>query len=192
VFGRIDRHKGHADLFRALATVDGPWELDVVGGGPESLVAELRGIATGLGIGSRVHWHGQVDSDVLVAMLSRSWLVCFPSHFEGFGLALVEAMACGCNLLVSDLPTHREILGDGLSDRIVDFTDPTAPDRVRDALRRPATAMRSDEERVRSRAERFSIGRLVDQLEGLYSDLGLSAGSAVNAGNSPRFERKLD
>jgi alpha-1,3-mannosyltransferase len=171
VFGRIDAHKGHADLLRALAGVGDPWTLDVVGAGPESLVAELQGLGSDLGLGDRVRWHGEVDDSVLHSMLSRAWLVCFPSQFEGFGLALVEAMAAGCNVLASDLPPHHEILGDGLADLVTDFQAPDASDRLTAEIGAPVDAVRSRGERVRSRSTQFSIDRLVDEFEEYYRGL---------------------
>lgn len=170
-FGRIDAHKGHADLLRALATVDGPWVLDVVGAGPEPLVSELRNLAADLGIGSRVRWQGQVDDDVLRSMLSTAWLVCFPSRFEGFGLALVEAMASGCNVLASGLPSHREILGDGLEELVIDFEGSGASDRLAAEMRLSIETLAGREHAVRSRSLRFSIDRLVNEFDEYYRTL---------------------
>jgi glycosyltransferase involved in cell wall biosynthesis len=104
-------------------------------------------------------------------MLSRAWLVCFPSQFEGFGLALVEAMAAGCNVLASDLPPHHEILGDGLADLVTDFQAPDASDRLTAEIGAPVDAVRSRGERVRSRSTQFSIDRLVDEFEEYYRGL---------------------
>jgi alpha-1,3-mannosyltransferase len=168
MFGRIDAHKGHADLLRALAHVAGPWELDVLGAGPESLVAEHQTLAADLGLEDRVRWHGEVDDDVLKSMLSRAWLVCFPSRFEGFGLALVEAMAAGCNVLVSDLPSHREILGEGLADLIIDFQGGDTSDRLAAEIGAQADTVMSRAGLVRARSMRFSIDRLVDEFEDYY------------------------
>jgi alpha-1,3-mannosyltransferase len=168
VFGRIDAHKGHADLLRALAHIGGPWKLDVLGAGPAPLVAELRTLATDLGLEDRVRWHGEVDDVVLKSMLGRAWLVCFPSRFEGFGLALVEAMAAGCNVLVSDLPSHHEILGEGLADLIIDFQGGEASDRLLAEVGAPDETVMARAGLVRARSMRFSIDRLVDEFEDYY------------------------
>jgi glycosyltransferase involved in cell wall biosynthesis len=86
-------------------------------------------------------------------------------------LALVEAMAAGCNVLVSDLPSHREILGEGLEDLIIDFQSGEASDRLAAEIRAPVEIVTSRARLVRSRSMRFSIDRLVDEFEDYYRGL---------------------
>jgi glycosyltransferase involved in cell wall biosynthesis len=56
-----------------------------------------------------------IDRDVLAAVYRRAALVLLPSEREGFGLPVVEAMACGTPVLASDLPVLREVGGDAAS-----------------------------------------------------------------------------
>jgi glycosyltransferase involved in cell wall biosynthesis len=51
---------------------------------------------------------GYVPDDDLAALLTGATALVFPSHYEGFGLPPLEAMACGTPALVSDLPVLRE------------------------------------------------------------------------------------
>jgi glycosyltransferase involved in cell wall biosynthesis len=53
-----------------------------------------------------------VERPVLAALYRRAALVLLPSAREGFGLPIVEAMACGAPVLASDLPVLREVGGD--------------------------------------------------------------------------------
>jgi alpha-1,3-mannosyltransferase len=171
VFGRIDQHKGHADLLRSLASVDVPWQLDVVGSGPESLLASLRQMTVELGLADRVRWRGTVDDGTLDQMMSSAALVCFPSRFEGFGLALVEALAVGCQVLASDLPTHREILGSQLQRAVVDFRDASASAAITESLARGTEVSEADIAERRARAALFSVDRVAAEIEALYQRL---------------------
>jgi hypothetical protein len=80
-------------------------------------------------------------------------------------------MAAGCNVLVNDLPSHHEILGDGLEDLVIDFRRPEASDRLATEMGASLDTVMSRSQRVRSRSMRFSIDRLVDEFEEYYRGL---------------------
>lgn len=173
-FGRIDEHKGHRRLLRALSTVPGSWTLDIVGTGPTEMVAALEAEASRLGIRDRVHFLGRVSDDELDALLAQSWLAAFPSEYEGFGLALVEALAAGASILASDIPAHREVVGPGLIDRLVPFDEVPAASAILAALSADDVSLRGAEAAGRRRAQQFSVDRLFRDIEALYGELGLS------------------
>jgi glycosyltransferase involved in cell wall biosynthesis len=52
-----------------------------------------------------------LSRDVLAAVYRRAALLLQPSEAEGFGLPIVEAMACGCPVVASELPALREVGG---------------------------------------------------------------------------------
>jgi len=72
---------------------------------------ELRAeIATRLASG-RLHTLGYVPENDLVALYGGAEVLAYPSHFEGFGLPVVEAMACGTPVVTTDVPALREVSG---------------------------------------------------------------------------------
>lgn len=96
---------------------------------------------------------GYVEDPVMVAMLRRARGLIFPSRYEGFGLPLVEAMAVGCPVIASDLPTAREIGIDGC------WTFPTGDaDALVQALE--AVTQRSREVRARVMVGRHRAAQL--------------------------------
>jgi glycosyltransferase involved in cell wall biosynthesis len=60
-----------------------------------------------------VHHVGYVDSEDLAALFRHTHAFVMPSLYEGFGLPLVEAMSCGCPVIVSDCGSLPEIAGAG-------------------------------------------------------------------------------
>ena len=59
-----------------------------------------------------IRFLGRVSDDELVRLYNQAACFVFPSLYEGFGLPPLEAMACGCPVLVSDIPVEREVCGD--------------------------------------------------------------------------------
>jgi glycosyltransferase involved in cell wall biosynthesis len=104
-FERLDASGACADLHLAIAGVlprrDSAFFPD-----PQRLAAEL-------GILERVHFCGWVDQEDKPALYSAAVAVLFPSHYEGFGLPPLEAMACGTPAIVSDRSSLPEVVGDG-------------------------------------------------------------------------------
>ena len=55
---------------------------------------------------------GRCEDEELISLYKRALFYSSMSYYEGFGLPALEAMACGCPLLLSDIPAHREVCGD--------------------------------------------------------------------------------
>lgn len=95
VFAAVRRHLPQAQLIR-------------VGG---DFAAEHRQLVSDLGIGESIRVLPFLPRDTLAATYRRAALLLQPSEREGFGLPVVEAMACGTPVLASDLPVFREVGG---------------------------------------------------------------------------------
>lgn len=101
--GRLVYYKGVHVLLQALR--DWPGSAILVGDGP--LEAELRAQAEALGVADRVRWAGRVEDDELPAYYAAADAFVLPSVAitETFGVAQLEAMACGLPVVSTDLPT---------------------------------------------------------------------------------------
>lgn len=139
VFGRIDVHKGLDDLIDRLGVLAQrdlrAFRLRIAGAEARpGLVDRLKDQARRRGILHRVHFLGSVSAATLHQELARCELALFPSRYEGFGVAVVEAMAAGVPVIVSDIPAHRALVDDGTDGFITDFRRGEASRRLR-ALR---------------------------------------------------------
>ena len=62
------------------------------------------------GVGNRVKFLGYVNRADLSSLYTGASVLAAPSLFEGFDLPILEALACGCPVIASNIPAHREIL----------------------------------------------------------------------------------
>jgi glycosyltransferase involved in cell wall biosynthesis len=73
--------------------------------------AQQRAQIDRLGIKSAVTQLFHQDRDIVAALYHKASLVLLPSEAEGFGLPIIEALACGAIVVASDIPTVREVGG---------------------------------------------------------------------------------
>jgi len=96
--GTIEPRKDHVVLLRALRMIPNAPMLVIAGGVGWKSAAIVREISA-MEKAGRVRHLGWVDDADLPHLYSAAALLVFPSSYEGFGLPLLEAMACGCPTL---------------------------------------------------------------------------------------------
>lgn len=111
----LEPRKNLDGLVRAFAAARKRAELDhhlVIAGGKGWLYESIFSEVKRLQAGDFVHFLGFVDDTDLPALYNLSELFAFPSHYEGFGLPVLEALACGRPVLCTDTSSLPEITGD--------------------------------------------------------------------------------
>jgi glycosyltransferase involved in cell wall biosynthesis len=110
--GKMTKRRNLPALIEAFAEADrGGHRLVLAGDNPQRL--DLAGIAHRLRLGDRFRYLGFPTDDDLVALYSGATLVVYPSLREGFGLPIVEAMACGAPVLTVEASAMREVAPPG-------------------------------------------------------------------------------
>lgn len=174
LLGRVAASKGIADALRALARVRVPWRLEIAGPVDPGEGDRLLALARRLGIADRVALAGPYPEGAEANYLSRAAVSIFPSRGEGFGLALLEAMAAGVPVVANRIPAHVALLGPALARHLVRFENSDEAARGIDAQLTLGPEECAEIERDgRARAEQYGISRLADQIDGLYAELGL-------------------
>ena len=82
-----------------------------------------------LGLDNMVKVLGYLPASVLPSLYNLARLMVFPSLFEGFGIPLVEAMACGCPVVSSNVTSIPEVIGTAGV-----MFDPLSPDEMAEKL----------------------------------------------------------
>jgi glycosyltransferase involved in cell wall biosynthesis len=111
--GTVQPRKNYQMLIRAYATIARDWPHNlVIAGGKGWLFDEILAEVERNNLSDRVRFIGFVDEADLPALYSDATLFLFPSLYEGFGLPLLEAMACGVPVVSSDASCLPEVVGD--------------------------------------------------------------------------------
>ena len=84
----------------------------IIAGANGGLCDEVLARPARLGISQRVHFIGEVSDDELPRLYAGASVFLFPSFHEGFGLPVLEAMACGIPVITSNVTSLPEIAGD--------------------------------------------------------------------------------
>ena len=168
--GRLVDLKNQELLIRALAGLPDNICLTIVGGGP--LEANLRTLATSLGLADRVRLTGVIPREEVFRELRNSDLFVSSSRWEGLPVAVLEAMACELPVLLSDIPSHREVARDLSAAKLL----PSQVEAWVPAIR--AFAETPDTERLRLGAsaraavrESFSLERMQASYRTVYERL---------------------
>ena len=115
-FFYIGRHHPYKNLERLIAAFaqidDRDVELWIAGPPDRRYTPQLEVQARELGVGNRVKFLGYVDEEKLPVLLNQAIALVMPSLWEGFGLPVLEAMACGTPVVTSNLASLPEVAGD--------------------------------------------------------------------------------
>lgn len=169
--------RAYAHLVRALPTAPAL----VVVGRHNTLYNPLQQMARSLRVADRVHFPGFVPTEDMPALLSAADLLVYPSFYEGFGLPVLEAMACGCPVVCSHASALPEVGGDA-----VHYCDPTSQEDIADKIRQVLVdgALRAQlVEKGLRRAGEFSMDRMAAEVLGVYREVLGSADGVASAGS---------
>ena len=122
--GRLDEQKNFEVMIRGLAKAIGRIGAGAVIFGEGPLRRQLEAVIESCGMQDRILLPGMVPS-IWGALKSASAFISL-SRYEGHPNVVLEAMACGCPLVVSDIPSHREILDDTTAIFVERYQDPGA------------------------------------------------------------------
>lgn len=112
---------------------------------------------------------GRVSDAELADLLNAAICLLFPSRYEGFGLPVVEAMACGCPVVAYDTPAVAEVAGDAA--RLVRVGDAVALGRAAVEVATDPAARSALVEAGRQRAARYTWANAARQTVRVYDQV---------------------
>ena len=127
-------HKNASKAVEALRALPSPVRAEmslVVVGRENREIRKVRVRTEELGILDRVHFAGEVDDEALRVIYNLASVFVLPSVNEGFGLPILEAMACGTPVVTGDRGAMKEVAGDAAL-----LVDPNDHEAIADAITR--------------------------------------------------------
>ena len=161
--GRHEERKGLSVLLESVAKFTGPIKLSVAGVGPETERLKERYRSD-----TRIDWLGAISAEGKAEALAKANILCVPSTSgESFGIVLVEGMAAGTHLVVSDLPAYEMVTKGSECATLFPAGDVDALTASLEAVIKGFPDM-TLLENARQRAAEFSMELLADKYLELY------------------------
>jgi glycosyltransferase involved in cell wall biosynthesis len=153
--GRHDPYKNLERLIAAFASLPDRANCELWLAGPaNAYTPPLTARVAELGLQSSVKFLGYVSYDRLPVLMNQAIALVFPTLWEGFGLPVLEAMACGTPVIASNLSSLPEVAGDAAL-----LVNPYSVGEIAEAMQAVATnsQLRSNLKTASlARADRFS------------------------------------
>lgn len=112
------QHKNHLRLLQAYHELKlkgfNPWPLVLRGDDHGSLNDVMEAVQQ-MSLEKDIIFLSRLDDGQMPCLYSAAGALVFPSLYEGAGMPVIEAMACGCPVIASDIPTTREFGGKSVS-----------------------------------------------------------------------------
>jgi len=168
--GRLVNHKNIFLLLKAAkflsSTLD--FKLLICGTGP--LSGQIREFIKQSKLDEQVELCGYVNQETLLRLLRESSLLVSPSLYEGCPNVVLEAMASGCPVVISDIPAHRDIL----DEKSAIFFNPNDHTELENAIRKVYSHPQESIKRAlnaREIAENFRLDNTVNSYIKIYEKL---------------------
>ncbi|MBW8745676.1 MAG: glycosyltransferase family 4 protein [Sphingomonas sp.] len=168
--GRLwDKGKNVATLDRAAARLGVPIKALGPLAGPDGACVAF----------AHLHTPGSVSENALAGCLAARPVFVSAAKYEPFGLAVLEAASAGCPLVLSDIPTFREVWSEAAI--FVDAEDDRGFAAAIEELIGDTALRLAQGEKARAVARAFTPARMADQMLGLYGQLSTPGSERVAA-----------
>ena len=163
--GRRAYYKNFDLLLDAYSSWTSRNDVDLIVVGDRNWTREEEQRLAELKLGERVRLLTDIDDEQLRRLYGRATAFVYPSLYEGFGIPLLEALACGCPVVASDIPSSREV-----ADDCAMYFDPSSAEDLRAVLDKVLTEGANEARRSAgiSRAAQFSWNETARQTLEVY------------------------
>lgn len=163
--GKRTHYKNFNLLLEAYGSWPGRTEVDLVVVSDSAWTPDEQRYLAESRLDSHVQLLIDINDEQLRGLYAQAVALVYPSLYEGFGIPLLEAMACGCTVVASDIPSSREVAGD-----CPVYFDPTSAEDLRGALDKALQQTGNPEQRAAAieHAANFSWNKTARQTLEIY------------------------
>lgn len=165
--GRINWKKGLDRLIAAMAYIPNA-DLLIAGNDEEDYQPRLETMVRDLNLSEQVRFLGPVHNEEKWDLMRSAALFALPSYSENFGIAALEAMACGCPVVVTPEVGLSRVIGAAGAGLVVDGESKQLGAAIAALLADPARRRLMGEAGERLAAQDFSWVRIAEQMEWVY------------------------
>ncbi len=168
IAGRLNAEKGHDVLIRAIRNLSEKFpgvSLKIAGDGP--LLKDLQALVNECGLSENIVFCGFIED--MASFLKEIDIFVLSSHYEGFGIVLIEAMAAGLPIVATDVGGVREVVDDGKNGIIVPSgSEGELTLGIEYFLQNPGIAYEYGQHGRKASLEKYSLSKMVDAHKDIY------------------------
>jgi glycosyltransferase involved in cell wall biosynthesis len=174
--GTLEPRKNVEGLIRAYAhwsTQNPPAPPLIIGGGKGWYYHHIFKLVEALNLTTSIRFTDYIPQDQLALWYNAASLFVYPSYFEGFGLPVLEAMACGTPVITSTASSLPEVAGTSGAAQLVNPTDPLALATAMSQVMANADLRHAMQEQGLRRATEFSWDKTARETAEVYRQVTL-------------------
>jgi len=168
--GRLSKNKRIDLLIERFAEITKKFPektLEIIGEDFDGIKKELEKKSKELGLQKKVFFRGKLTEKRLIEKVKKAGFYASASEYEGFGIAVIEAMAAGTIPVLNDIKAFRELIEDKKSGYLIDFTKKNELKKVFETKEKELNKIIVN---CRKETKKFEWKKKVEEIEKIYKE----------------------
>ncbi|MFH1663563.1 MAG: glycosyltransferase family 4 protein [archaeon] len=168
--GRLSKNKRIDLLIERFAEIHKEFPektLEIIGGDFDNIEKKLKEKVEELGLEKKVFFRGKLNEKELIKKVKQAGFYFSASEYEGFGIAVIEAMAAGTIPVLNDIQAFRELVKNGKTGYLIDFKEKNSLKKILEKNRKELNRVSKN---CVKKAKKFEWKEKVKEIEKIYTE----------------------